>query len=422
MKILHTADWHLGKKLERFSRLEEQREVLDEIVAVAAAEDPDLVLVAGDLFDAFNPSAEAQELLYSTLRSLSGDGERAVVAIAGNHDSPDRVMAPEVLARSHGIILAGSPEEVVPRFRAGAVEVTGAVPGAVYLRLHRPGLAGTPIVVYLTPYANELRLRRALVGADTAPSEIGEVMALQALLQNHWQTLVRNALSHAREGVHVLLTHLLFSSNPETPPEEPEGERAIGFVGGAPALDPAVIPPEIQYVAAGHLHRPHNLGSAPPVRYSGSPLAYSFAEAEQTKSVTIVELDARGTLGEQPEVREVPLRSGRPLIRHQSSSVDQALSWLATHQDALVELRLELASFLSGSDRQRLLGVHDGVVTIVPLINRDDAPGDLGRSTDLTEDIDALFRQFFSYRHGVDPDPEMMALFAEVRATAEEPE
>jgi exonuclease SbcD len=331
-------------------------------------------------------------------------------------------MAPEILARSHGIILAGSPEETVPVFRAGAVEVTGAVPGAVYLRLHRPGLAGTPVVVYLTPYANELRLRRALGGADTAPSESGEVMALQALLQNHWEALVQGALPHAREGVHILLTHLLFSSTPATPAEEPEGERPIGFVGGAPALDPAVIPPEVQYVAAGHLHRPQSFTTAPPVRYAGSPLAYSFAEAEQTKSVTIVELDARGTLGEQPEVREVPLRSGRPLVRHHSSSVDAALSWLAGHPDVLVELRLELASFLSGADRQRLLGAHDGVVTIVPQIDRDAGGDDRRGPTDPTEDIDALFRTFFSHRHGVDPDPQIMALFAEVLAAGEESE
>ena len=99
MKILHTADWHLGKRLDRFDRLPEQKQVLEEIIEIANRENPDVVLVAGDLFDTFNPPVEAVELLYRTLRQLSADGKRAVIAIAGNHDSPERVEVPDIFAR-----------------------------------------------------------------------------------------------------------------------------------------------------------------------------------------------------------------------------------------------------------------------------------------------------------------------------------
>ena len=116
MKILHTADWHLGKKLEGISRLQEQRAVLEEICAIADHEAVDAVLVAGDLFDTFNPSSEAEELLYKTLKQLSRNGTRAVVAIAGNHDSPERIEAPDPLARACGIIFAGYPNSIVPPF------------------------------------------------------------------------------------------------------------------------------------------------------------------------------------------------------------------------------------------------------------------------------------------------------------------
>ncbi len=87
MKILHTADWHLGKKLDRFSRLEEQVSAMEEIITIADEEQADLVLIAGDLFDNFNPAVEAVELFYKTLKRLSLNGKRPVIAIFGNHDS-----------------------------------------------------------------------------------------------------------------------------------------------------------------------------------------------------------------------------------------------------------------------------------------------------------------------------------------------
>ena len=92
MRILHTADWHLGKKLDYYSRMAEQKEVMmEEICQVADRENVDLVIVAGDLYNTFNPPVEATELLYGTLKRLSKDGKRPVIALAGNHDSPDRI-------------------------------------------------------------------------------------------------------------------------------------------------------------------------------------------------------------------------------------------------------------------------------------------------------------------------------------------
>src|SRR5690606_14178459 len=104
LKILHTADWHLGKRLQEFSRLEEQKEVLEEIIGIAENEKVDLVVLAGDIFDAFNPSHEAVELLYRTLRRLSNNGLRPIIAISGNHDSTQFVAAPDPLARELGIL------------------------------------------------------------------------------------------------------------------------------------------------------------------------------------------------------------------------------------------------------------------------------------------------------------------------------
>ena len=112
MKILHTSDWHLGKRLNDRERAGEQVAVMDEMVRVADEEAADVVIVAGDLFDTFNPPVEAIELLYRTLHRLARGGRRLVVAIAGIHDCPDRVDSPAVLARESAVFLADNPMTV----------------------------------------------------------------------------------------------------------------------------------------------------------------------------------------------------------------------------------------------------------------------------------------------------------------------
>ncbi len=109
MKILHTADWHLGKKLYDFSRIEEQRAVLEEICQIADSQNADVIVIAGDLYDTFNPPTEATELFYQTLNKLAKNGTRPVIAIAGNHDSADRIEAPDPLAKACGIFFSGFP-------------------------------------------------------------------------------------------------------------------------------------------------------------------------------------------------------------------------------------------------------------------------------------------------------------------------
>jgi len=116
MKLLHTSDWHLGKRLDDFPRITEQQAVLQEICEIADREQVDAIILAGDLFDTFNPPTDAVDLLYKTLKRLTNQGRRPVIAIAGNHDSPDRIESPDPLARECGIIFAGYPDSRILPF------------------------------------------------------------------------------------------------------------------------------------------------------------------------------------------------------------------------------------------------------------------------------------------------------------------
>ena len=139
MKILHTADWHLGKRLQDFQRLTGTTRCIGRNNSeVANREDVDLVLVAGDLFDTFNPDPKAEDLLYSTLKELTANGRRTVVAIAGNHDNPDRIEAQDHFGRECGIIFAGFPKTEVRSYELSCeAKLLCSAPGFIELKLPR---------------------------------------------------------------------------------------------------------------------------------------------------------------------------------------------------------------------------------------------------------------------------------------------
>ena len=400
MKLLHTADWHLGKRLGDYSRLAEQRKVLDEICAIAEAEVVDAVLIAGDLFDTFNPPNEALELFYRTVHRLSNNGARAVVAIAGNHDSPDRVEAPDPLARECGIFFVGRPASVVPTVETPAgIKTRHAAPGFVELQLPN---CPDPLRIILTPYANETTLKRFL-GDDKREQSLREV------LHQDWHRL---ADAHCdAQGVNVLMAHLYFQRRNGPAPEEPDDEKPILHVGGASAVFTEDIPPQLQYAALGHLHRYQTVSATPcPVCYSSSPLAYSFAEAEQQKQVVLVEVEAGG----EALVRPVALRAGRRLCRPRFTEIDAAIRWLEANPDTFVELTLVSDSYLESKQKRALYAAHDGIVSIIPDIATSGGGSSEPPGIDLSKDLRSLFVDYFRAKKGQAPSDELRLLFDEI--------
>lgn len=405
MKILHTADWHLGKRLEQFSRLEEQREVLNEICEIAEQEAVDVVIVAGDLFDNFNPSSEAQQLLYSTLNRLSAYGSRAVVAIAGNHDCPERIDAPDSLARELGILFVGFPNAEIQSFQTNnGLIATKTDRGFVELKLPKND---TPLRLILTPYANETRLRTFLGVEKTEEN-------LRQLLQQHWQQLADTYCD--QKGVNILVTHLyVMKKDDQNPPEEPDDERSILHIGGAQAIYTENFPTQIQYVALGHLHRYQSVSKQPcPVVYSSSPLAYSFSEANQTKNVVIIEAQA----GQPVMYRTVVLNKGKKLLRARFENIDEAVLWLTENTDALVQITVVADSFIAAADKKRLMEAHTGLMPIIPEIrSKKTTQQSQQQVADLqTQSMEELFVEYFQNKNTQSPSESLMALFREVLA------
>jgi DNA repair protein SbcD/Mre11 len=407
MRLLHTSDWHLGKRLDDFSRMEEQQSVLQEIVEIAEEEQVDAVLVAGDLFDTFNPPTEGVEIFYRTLKRLSSNGRRPVIVIAGNHDSPDRIEAPDPLARECGIVFVGYPNSNVVHFELeSGLKVVQSAEG--FLELKLPG-AEVALRLLLTPYANEYRLKVCL-GAENSEE------ALREVLEQKWKALGDQYCDS--NGINVLVSHLFMVPRGSELPEEPADEKPILHVGGAQAIYTDNIPPQIQYTALGHLHRMHRVGSEPaPVYYSGSPLSYSFGEANQKKYVLIVDVQP----GEAAEVREIELTRGKRLLRKRAQGMEEALAWLSDNPDALVELTLVTDTYLTALERRQLNAAHAGIVAIIPEVdNSDRLCTHHQKQIDLTQSMENLFRDYFQHEKGQAPNDDIMQLFTEILAREEE--
>ena len=406
MKILHTADWHIGKKLDNFSRMEEQRLVLDEICEIADREAVDAVVVAGDLFDNFNPSSEATELLYRTLHCLSANGSRAVIAIAGNHDSPERIEVPDALAKVCGIIFVGFPNAEIKPFRTQAgLEVTKSDKGFIEIKLPN---SDVPLRVLHTPYANEQRLKTFLGLEDSEEN-------LRTHLQKHWQELAEKYLDD--NGFNLLITHLYVMKKGDPAPEqEPDEERPILHIGGAQAIYTENFPEQIHYIALGHLHRYHRVDKVPaPSVYSSSPLAYSFSEANQTKYVIILDAEA----GKLNNYRAIELTKGKKLRRGKFDSIDEAINWLHEHSEDLVELTIVSDNYLEAADKKRLTEAHSGLVQIIPQIKKITEEGS-ATAIDLSLSMESLFQEYFKSKNkGQEPSEGLLDVFREVLGTEE---
>lgn len=398
MKILHTADWHLGKKLDGISRMKEQIEVLDEIVDIADREAVDMVLIAGDLFDNFTPNTEAVELFYKTLKRLSNNGKRPVVAISGNHDAPNFIDAPDPLARECGIILIGHPNAAITPFELEHFKIVQSDQGFIELKIQSTDF---PVRLIHTPYANEMRLKRYL-GEDKA-DELNQVLA------QHWNELAERYCDD--QGVNLLTTHLYMNKRGGELLEEPDGEKPLK-IGNADMIYSSAIPQQIQYTALGHIHSFKNVGTEnQPVVYSSSPLCYSFSEAGQTKYVAIIEAFPNQNVS----VQKTALTKGKPLYRKTFDSVDKALEWLTDHPDTLVELTLESDTFLKTEERKLLYQSHEGIVHLIPKIKRLESANSEYREVNLNQNIKELFQDYFKTKHNnQQPNQEMMDLFDEV--------
>ncbi len=400
MRILHTSDWHLGKNLEQINRIDEQREFIDFLCNAVEEQKIDLVLIAGDLYDTYNPSAAAEELFYDAVERLNDKGKRAVLVIAGNHDNPERLCAASPLAYKNGIILLGYPGSDAGEYKINneTIQLTQSGPGWLELDIKS---CGQSAVILTLPYPSEARLEEVL-------SHEADEGILQKAYSEKIGSILSTLSRHFREdSVNLIIAHLFLKGGKES-----DSERTLQ-VGGAMTVDASVLPPNAHYTALGHLHRPQEIKNAPcPVFYSGSPLAYSFSEAEHSKAVYIIE----ATPGEKAEITPLYLSCGKPLRRWVAQEgYGQALKWCEEGRDnnAWVDLEIVIDQVLTIEEQKRLRSLHPGIINIRPRLLAESLEV-LSPQSREGRKIDELFKDYFKYRTGTDISDELMSAFIEI--------
>ena len=255
MRFLHTADWHLGRVYHNLSLLDDQAHLLDQFVDLVRKTKPNAVIIAGDIYDRAVPPAEAVRLLDETLTRIVIGEKTPVILIAGNHDSPDRMGFGSRLLADAGLIVRGVPlAEVVPVILSDEYG---------------------EVAIYPLPYAEPSMMRQLFSDEKITDHQTGLLAQMDQL-----------RAAHQKGRRAVVVAHAFVQGGSVS-----ESERSLS-VGGTGSVDTNVFA-DMHYVALGHLHRPQTVG-APHIHYSGSLMKYSFNEADQPKSISLVDLDGEG--------------------------------------------------------------------------------------------------------------------------------
>ena len=268
-RILHTADWHLGKMLNEQSREGEQKRFLDWLLNQVVALEVDAVLVAGDVFDSANPPQSAEALYYDFVAELNRKSSASLVLIAGNHDSANQLEAPKRVLKAlrthvHGAI-ADDPADRL---------------------LLLPSAEAPKVAIALVPFLREKDLRVGKSGDKEAEVRTEIVGGISRVYEE-----TAKAAKAAKMACPIIATgHLTVAGASSS-----ESERDI-HIGGLGAVDSSVFPEIFAYVALGHLHRPQSTDKAGRVRYSGSPIALSFSEVDDKKEIRLLDVTRKGVV------------------------------------------------------------------------------------------------------------------------------
>jgi len=408
MRILHTSDWHLGRNLEQFSRLNEQREFVDWLCNKVEELEIELVLIAGDIYDTYNPPAAAEEIFYDAVDRLSGKGKRAVIVISGNHDNPERLCAASPLAYKNGIILLGYPSSDASEYTPKAGSTEAFVSSSVRLADSGPGwlelkISGCPhnAVIITLPYPSEARLEELL------SKEADENLLQKAYSDKIGNIFKSLSVKFRDDTVNLAVAHIFVLGGSTS-----DSERTLQ-VGGAMTVSPDVLPEKADYVALGHLHRPQQIKNAPcPAYYSGSPLAYSFSEAEYSKAVYVIDV----VPGKPAEIAPVYIDCGKPLRRWVATEgIGQAIKWCEEGREpnALIDLEILTDRAFTAEEQRTLRSLHAGILNIRPRFKAQETEEYVFENREGRK-VDELFRDFYKARMGVDIPEELMNAFLEI--------
>lgn len=378
MRVLHTSDWHVGKRLGRHDRMDEHRAALAAVERLADEHEVDLVLVSGDLFDRPMPPVEALGAVMGSLLRLGAT--RPVVAVAGNHDSPDLFDA------------------LAPLLLPGRVHLVGAIRRPEDGGVLGPDTLGVPAAVACFPFLREGRVVDFMAESGSwYGSYADKIAGLSSALGS------AAAAAAGRDAVPLMLAHFMVSGV-TLGRDGQRGERTL-HIGDAYAATEQAIGAGPQYVAMGHIHAPQKVPGAPvPARYAGSLLPLDFGEAGERKGVVLVEAEP----GRMATTEFVPLDTGIPLRREHGTWAE-----LAERED-LREAYLDLTVRTTGPQPGLAELARETFPLLVNVRTDYERTASAEHLAAGSRSWDEVYADYLRGAHGVEPAPELLAAFREI--------
>lgn len=274
MKIIHTSDWHIGKIVNEFSMIEDQKYILNRLINLIEKENPEVLIIAGDVYDRSIPPVEAVELLNETLSNLIIDKKVKVLAISGNHDGGERLSFGSKILEKHGLYIAGRDDELYKHVVVKDGEKN--------------------VNFYLIPYKDPALTRKILDEKEIKSHNDAMKFVVEKIKDNINYEEVNILVGHGyvtmkREDAIECIENKYEVANLETS----ESERPLS-IGGTDLIDGKIFD-DFDYVALGHLHGRQKIGREE-MKYSGSILKYSFSEVKQKKGVYILDINNKGAI------------------------------------------------------------------------------------------------------------------------------
>jgi exonuclease SbcD len=373
MRILHTSDWHIGKKIYDQSRMDEYSQFLDWLLAIIIEKRIDVLLVSGDIFDSSVPPAEATDLYYRFLYDLHKMTNAHAVIIAGNHDSAVRLAAPRNF------------------LKMADIHVIGGINGSIQDCVVNLDICGQISAFAAIPYLNE----GDILSHVPLEMDIERAQRYREALKKVYLDCM--SVMHEAD-IRVLMGHYFVQGSVAG-----DSERLVQ-IGGIQSVHTEDLPYDVDYIALGHLHRPQQIpGNGCPIVYPGSPLPLSFKEAEYDKKVFLIDLD-----GKASEMEEIIVPTFRELVRVEGMLDDvKTRANFEDWKDKYIEVRVQLAGpqIGVGDEIRQAFADRDGRVLVVESMLPKNDGETISAARIKTRSPVEIFQEYYNYRYG-DSSPE----------------
>lgn len=393
MKILHSADWHFGKTLDGYSRLEEQEQFVEDFVELSKKEKPHIILISGDIFDNPNPPAIAQSIFYNCIKEASNNGDTLVLVIPGNHDNALRLAAAKYLAIESGIIILEDYNEIIQTGKYGNNEILSSSEGVITVKI-REEMA----TIAMVPFLSEVALGSNIFSIENNEEENAKKYQdkLQEIFENR-------AKSFSNESVNIIMAHLF------TVKSELEGDERATTLGASYIIDSKIFPKTADYIALGHIHKYQEVqGTDKKAYYSGSPIHYNKTEIKtEQKCVIMAEFDDN----KKATITKIPVPVYKKIEIWKTNSLEETITLSEEKKDenSFVYIEINTKEIITSKDIADIKKNKKDIIDIKINVNLEDRIFETQNIEEKSEK--EKFEVFYQEQMGQLPDEKITSKF-----------